>query len=424
MTVLTAVVPDATGYGRIVRDGNEVARIVEHADATDAELDLTEINSGIYVFDAATLTEGLAALEAKNSQGELYLTDVLAHARASGRRVGAQIIADYLQTEGVNDRAQLADRSAELNRRILARWMADGVTVLDPASTWVHAGVDLAEDVTLLPGTSLEGATSVARGATIGPDTTLHDCEVGEDARVIRTHAELAVIGPGATVGPFAYLRPGTELGAHAHVGAFVAVSYTHLDVYKRQHSSEEGDHSQDRRARCRRPQCRFGIPGEDRRQKDDQRRADQVSHRPHAVEEAHDRLRAVLLHLHADCVHRHVDATVADPEQHAGREQRGQVGRQRDRGNADQQNRNHGQAHPPGAIPVTQTSRDLHRRDRGQPDGDEQDRQLPGAEREAGFEGGDRRRVHADDQPVVAEEQDDAGHGPGGCLLYTSRCV
>ena len=180
VTVLTAVVPDATGYGRIVRDGNEVARIVEHADATDAELDLTEINSGIYVFDAATLSEGLAALEAKNSQGELYLTDVLAHARASGRRVGAQIIADYLQTEGVNDRAQLADRSAELNRRILARWMADGVTVLDPASTWVHAGVDLAEDVTLLPGTSLEGATSVARGATIGPDTTLHDCEVGE----------------------------------------------------------------------------------------------------------------------------------------------------------------------------------------------------------------------------------------------------
>lgn len=222
VTVLTAVVPDATGYGRIVRDGNEVARIVEHADATDAELDLTEINSGIYVFDAATLSEGLAALEAKNSQGELYLTDVLAHARASGRRVGAQIIADYLQTEGVNDRAQLADRSAELNRRILARWMADGVTVLDPASTWVHAGVDLAEDVTLLPGTSLEGATSVARGATIGPDTTLHDCEVGEDARVIRTHAELAVIGPGATVGPFAYLRPGTELGGHAHVGAFV----------------------------------------------------------------------------------------------------------------------------------------------------------------------------------------------------------
>ncbi len=222
VTLLTAVVPDPTGYGRIVREGDEVARIVEQADATDAELDLTEINAGIYVFDAATLTEGLASLQAGNAKGELYLTDVVAHARAAGRRVGARILADHLQTEGVNDRAQLAERGAELNRRILARWMAEGVTVVDPATTWVEAGVDLAEDVTLKPGTSLEGATSVSRGATIGPDTTLIDCEVGENARVLRTHAELAVIGPDTTVGPFSYLRPGTELGSRAHVGAFV----------------------------------------------------------------------------------------------------------------------------------------------------------------------------------------------------------
>lgn len=222
VTVLTAVVPDPTGYGRIVREGDEVARIVEQADATDAELDLAEINSGIYVFDATALAEGISALEAQNAQGELYLTDVLAHARSAGRRVGARVVADHLQTEGVNDRLQLAERAAELNRRILRRWMADGVTVLDPASTWVHAGVDLAEDVTLLPGTSLEGATSVARGATIGPETTLVDVEVGEGARVLRTHAELVVIGAGATVGPFSYLRPGTELGERVHVGAFV----------------------------------------------------------------------------------------------------------------------------------------------------------------------------------------------------------
>ncbi len=221
-TVLTAVVPDPTGYGRIVRDGDQVARIVEHADATPDELGLAEINAGIYVFDAQALAEGLAALETGNAKGELYLTDVVAHARASGRRVGAQQIADHLQTEGVNDRAQLAERGAELNRRILAAWMAAGVTVIDPATTWVHAGVDLAEDVTLMPGTYLEGATSVASGAVIGPDTTLIDVEVGENARVLRTHAELAVIGPGVTVGPFAYLRPGTELGARAHVGAFV----------------------------------------------------------------------------------------------------------------------------------------------------------------------------------------------------------
>ncbi|MGC3994268.1 MAG: bifunctional UDP-N-acetylglucosamine diphosphorylase/glucosamine-1-phosphate N-acetyltransferase GlmU [Propionicimonas sp.] len=222
VTVLTSVVPDPTGYGRVVRDGDEVARIVEQRDASDAELALTEINSGIYVFDAATLAEGLEALEPKNAQGELYLTDVVAHARAAGRRVGARLIVDHLQTEGVNDRVQLAERAAELNRRILVHWMTEGVTVLDPATTWVHAGVDLAEDVTLLPNTSLEGATSVARGATIGPDTTLIDVEVGENARVLRTQAELAVIGPDTTVGPFTYLRPGTDLSAKAHVGAFV----------------------------------------------------------------------------------------------------------------------------------------------------------------------------------------------------------
>jgi bifunctional UDP-N-acetylglucosamine pyrophosphorylase/glucosamine-1-phosphate N-acetyltransferase len=222
VTILTAVVPDPTGYGRVVRDGEEVLRIVEQADASDAELDLAEINSGIYVFDAGALAEGLSALQTRNAQGELYLTDVIAHARDAGRRVGARVVADYLQTEGVNDRVQLAERAAELNRRILTRWMRDGVTVVDPATTWVHAGVDLAEDVTLLPGTSLEGATSVARGATIGPETTLIDVEVGENARVLRTHAELVVIGPGATIGPFSYLRPGTELAENVHIGAFV----------------------------------------------------------------------------------------------------------------------------------------------------------------------------------------------------------
>ena len=222
VTILTAVVPDPTGYGRVVRDGEEVLRIVEQADAGDAELDLAEINSGIYVFDAGALAEGLSALQTRNAQGELYLTDVIAHARDAGRRVGARVVADYLQTEGVNDRVQLAERAAELNRRILTRWMRDGVTVVDPATTWVHAGVDLAEDVTLLPGTSLEGATSVARGATIGPETTLIDVEVGENARVLRTHAELVVIGSGATIGPFSYLRPGTELAENVHIGAFV----------------------------------------------------------------------------------------------------------------------------------------------------------------------------------------------------------
>ena len=222
ITLLTAVVPDPTGYGRVVREGDSVTRIVEQKDASPDEAAIDEINAGIYVFDAALLVEGIAGLEAKNAQGELYLTDVIAYAVSSGRRVGAQLLEDHLQTEGVNDRIQLAALGDELNRRILRRAMADGVTIVDPSSTWIHDGVDLAEDVTLLPNTSLEGATSVARGATIGPDTTLIDVEVGQDATIVRTHAELAVIGDGATVGPFSYLRPGTELGVTAKVGAFV----------------------------------------------------------------------------------------------------------------------------------------------------------------------------------------------------------
>ena len=222
ITLLTAVVPDPTGYGRIVRDGDSVARIVEQKDATPGEQAIAEINAGIYVFDAELLAEGLAGLQTKNAQGEFYLTDVIAHATSTGRKVGARILDDHLQTEGVNDRIQLAAMGAELNRRILRRAMAAGVTIIDPNTTWIHDGVDLAEDVTLLPNTSLEGATSIGRGSVIGPDTTLIDVEVGENATVIRTHAELADIGNGATVGPFSYLRPGTELGVKAKVGAFV----------------------------------------------------------------------------------------------------------------------------------------------------------------------------------------------------------
>jgi bifunctional UDP-N-acetylglucosamine pyrophosphorylase/glucosamine-1-phosphate N-acetyltransferase len=222
VTVLTATVPDPTGYGRIIRSDDQVARIVEQADAAADELVIDEINSGIYAFDAAALRAGISSLTTGNAQGEFYLTDVISYARSNGGRVGAWLLSDHLQTEGVNDRIQLAERNAEANRRILRGWMAEGVTVIDPATTWVHAGVDLAADVTLLPGTSLEGATSVATGATIGPDTTLIDVEVGEGATITRSHAELATIAAGATVGPFSYLRPGTELGADGKIGAFV----------------------------------------------------------------------------------------------------------------------------------------------------------------------------------------------------------
>jgi bifunctional UDP-N-acetylglucosamine pyrophosphorylase/glucosamine-1-phosphate N-acetyltransferase len=244
ITVLTARVEDPTGYGRIVRtEDGSVADIVEHHDADEAQHLITEINSGIYVFAAETLRHGLAQITPHNAQGELYLTDVLGVAVRSGQRVGAYEVADLWQTEGVNDRVQLARMNAEMNRRILLGWMRAGVTIVDPGSTWVHASVDLGEDVTLLPGTSLEGATSVGAGATIGPDTTLVDVEVGPGATVVRTHASLSVIGAAATVGPYAYLRPGTTLGERGKIGTFVETKNAQLGAgAKAPHLSYVGD--------------------------------------------------------------------------------------------------------------------------------------------------------------------------------------
>lgn len=231
MTILTAEVPDPHGYGRIVRDDRGVCGIVEERDASPHQREIREINSGIYVFDAGLLRDGLASLTAGNVQGELYLTDVVAYARGIGRVVATQTLADTIQTEGVNTRVDLAAMNREANQRLCEKWMLAGVTILDPANTWLHDSVDLAPDVTILPGTHLYGATSVARGATIGPDTTLVDCEVGEDATVVRAHGQLATIGPGASVGPYSYMRPGTILEQGAKVGAFVETKNAHVGV-------------------------------------------------------------------------------------------------------------------------------------------------------------------------------------------------
>ena len=244
VTVLTAEVPDPTGYGRILRDADgAVEAIIEHRDADEAQRAVREINSGIYVFEAETLRAALTELAPTNDQGELYLTDVLGLARRDGRVVAALVTDDLWQTEGVNDRIQLSAINAEMNRRILHRWMREGVTIIDPATTWVHGSVDLAPDVTLLPNTSLEGATSVGAGATIGPDTTLIDVEVGEDAKLVRVHAVLSVIGAGANVGPYASLRPGTTLGTGGKIGTFVETKNARLGAgAKAPHLSYLGD--------------------------------------------------------------------------------------------------------------------------------------------------------------------------------------
>ncbi|WP_353708577.1 bifunctional UDP-N-acetylglucosamine diphosphorylase/glucosamine-1-phosphate N-acetyltransferase GlmU [Cellulosimicrobium sp. ES-005] len=244
VTMLTTELEDATGYGRVVRDGSgDVQRIVEHKDASADERAIREVNASIYVFDAAVLRRGLGTLGRDNAQGEVYLTDVVAAARAEGGTVRALVSADPTIVEGVNDRVQLATLRAELNRRILEDWMREGVTVVDPATTWVDVDVELARDVTLLPGTQLHGATVVAEGATIGPDTTLTDTEVGAGATVTRTHGSLAVLGAGTSVGPFAYLRPGTVLGAQGKIGTFVETKNAEIgEGSKIPHLSYVGD--------------------------------------------------------------------------------------------------------------------------------------------------------------------------------------
>ncbi|WP_427016713.1 bifunctional UDP-N-acetylglucosamine diphosphorylase/glucosamine-1-phosphate N-acetyltransferase GlmU [Pseudarthrobacter sp. P1] len=222
VTVLTAVLADAAGYGRILREADgTVAGIREHKDATDAEREIREINSGIYAFDAAVLRTALGQVTVNNAQGEMYLTDVLSIARAAGGRVAAVVTEDRWQVEGANDRVQLAALGAEHNRRTVEGWMRAGVTVVDPATTWIDSTVVLAEDVTILPGTQLHGATTVARDAVVGPDSSLTDVAIGEGAHVTRTHGSGAIIGEGASVGPFTYLRAGTVLGADGKIGAF-----------------------------------------------------------------------------------------------------------------------------------------------------------------------------------------------------------
>ncbi|WP_150308163.1 bifunctional UDP-N-acetylglucosamine diphosphorylase/glucosamine-1-phosphate N-acetyltransferase GlmU [Planctomonas psychrotolerans] len=244
LTLLSALFDDPTGGGRIVRDAEGAfASIVEQKDASDDELAISEVNAGVYVFAARMLREALGAIGTDNAQNEKYLTDAAAGIRTLGGSIQAVPIADRWLVQGINDRVQLGDISRELNARIVRGWQLAGVTIEDPASTWIDLKATLEPDVTILPGTQLRGATTVASGATVGPDTTLVDCEIGENAVVKRTDATLAVIGAGATVGPFSYLRPGTYLGADGKLGAFVETKNARIgDGSKVPHLSYVGD--------------------------------------------------------------------------------------------------------------------------------------------------------------------------------------
>ena len=223
LTVLTAVVDDPTGLGRIVRDERgDVRAIVEERDATPEQRALREINAGVYVADAEALRAALARLSTDNEQGEQYVTDVLGLLVSDGRRVAGVPADDADDVLGCNDRVELADRRRRLNDRVLDALMRSGVTVVDPLTTWVDVTATVEPDAVLHPGVQIHGGTRVAAGAEVGPDTTLVDARVEEGASVVRSHVLGAVVGPEATVGPFSYLRPGTRLSRGAKVGAFV----------------------------------------------------------------------------------------------------------------------------------------------------------------------------------------------------------
>lgn len=220
-TVLTAVLDNPAGYGRVTRDRNgRVSRIVEHSDATAEELEIGEVNTSIYVFRRSVLAPALRRLTPDNSQGEYYLTDVVGVLHDAGYEVISMVVEDSMEVAGVNDRHQLAVAEAELRDRINERWMRKGVTMVDPEATYVDSTVDLAPDVVLYPGTHLQGETTVEAGAELGPNTQLADSRVGVGAVVTATIGRNAEIGADARVGPWAYLAPGTRIPPAMVTGA------------------------------------------------------------------------------------------------------------------------------------------------------------------------------------------------------------
>ncbi|MGH3714106.1 MAG: bifunctional UDP-N-acetylglucosamine diphosphorylase/glucosamine-1-phosphate N-acetyltransferase GlmU [Micromonosporaceae bacterium] len=243
-TVLTAVVDEPKGLGRIVHDANgDLAAIVEQRDATGEQRAIREINAGIYAFDAGLLHEGLAKLSSDNDQGEEYLTDVFGLFRSAGRRIATHPAPDATEALGCNDRAELAGLRRLMQRRVNTDWMRAGVTMDDPDSAWVDVTVTLARDVTLRPNVYLHGATTIDEGATVGPEVTLIDTSVGERATVLRAHSVQAEIGPECQVGPYAYLRPGTQLARKVKIGTYVETKNSQIgEGTKVPHLSYVGD--------------------------------------------------------------------------------------------------------------------------------------------------------------------------------------
>ncbi|MCW2540892.1 MAG: glucosamine-phosphate N-acetyltransferase / UDP-N-acetylglucosamine pyrophosphorylase [Frankiales bacterium] len=233
VTLLTSNAPDPTGYGRVLRVGgtaDAVARVVEHADATDAERAITEVSALVYAFDETLLRDAVAKLSNDNAQGEHYLPDVVRILVTAGQPAIA-VLAPASETAGVNDRVQLAAAHRVYNDRLVEMHMRNGVSIVDPATAWFDVGVKLAADVTIEPNVQLKGVTSVGRGSVIGPDVTLTDTSVGQGTTLDRVVARSSVIGNDVTAGPFAYLRPDTVLRDGVHIGTYVELKNSEVGV-------------------------------------------------------------------------------------------------------------------------------------------------------------------------------------------------
>jgi bifunctional UDP-N-acetylglucosamine pyrophosphorylase/glucosamine-1-phosphate N-acetyltransferase len=247
-TMATMELEEPGAYGRVIRgEDGSVLRVAEAkagaGDATAEELAIREVNTGVYAFDGGALIAALGMLDTDNAQGELYLPDVLPAMRAAGRKVGAHRIDDPDLTHGVDDRVDLAYAQQVAQRRILERHMRDGVTIVDPSSTRIDATVEIGRDTVIEPFAQLKGATTIGSGTTIGAMTTLIDTQVGDDVTILHSHLTGARVDDGATVGPFAYLRPDAHLHENAKAGTFVEIKNSEIGAgTKVPHLSYIGD--------------------------------------------------------------------------------------------------------------------------------------------------------------------------------------
>ena len=243
-TVMTAEMPDPSGYGRVLRNSDgSLSAIVEEKDATDKEKQTLEINSGVYIFAVKELKSALTKISNANAQKEEYLTDVIAVLRGEGKKVGAFLVDDHAEVWGINDRAQLSTCAFVMNARICDALMRSGVTIVDPMSTWIDLSAEIDIDVRLEPGTAIKGATKIGASAVIGPRTTLIDCTVASGARIFESHCEASSIGQNSVVGPYSHLRGGTVLAGNVKVGSFVEIKNSTVgDSSKVPHLSYVGD--------------------------------------------------------------------------------------------------------------------------------------------------------------------------------------